>query len=704
MFVVDSQDLSVGRTMTLASDATTRTLTFHSDVSLHQTGLQSGTYRSTTSFESDASTQPLGEGGANQLDVLSDAQVPGPDDLHLPQTTHEEEILPTLPDEFQPTLILPDTDGIANEISRPAALGRDPRLAPCPSTTSLLPHLSDTQNSNDSPEASWPNVAVGAVWHCSAAKSVLDIPASESQATQVNDPRRTDPEETLPLCGSSQLDAPSNIQLEQVEVSQASSQNLIHEDAESQSQNDTGRHATQQVIIGAFATFASLDRAAEAVVEDESDAGVDVSQADAESQSQNNTSKHATQQTIVGAVAASPLLEQASEAAVEHGVDASANASQENEESEHEDEMEYEETLPEPSPKRLRISTGVDDADTLIFDCTAVMQAVASSMSAPICAPKQIITTEEPCMRGQAFHGQNETLVAEAQQPEAESLQIHGNLATDASKHTSSGQTMPEIPSGLVDSNANAALQHKDTKPDTPDSQQTEAIQTLQTVLEDTALESPHPAIHELTSEAHSEQVAVDVLPSTVPQEAPENGLMDDVTLNFKTEIANSNAVAETVVEAGVQNTNQVIQAEDLSEPPATTEEAPVEQPVKRRRLTGKRPLASVNEADRQEINSRHSEPSAGSSPWRKALGHSLAPPERGLQVLVKGDGWGGGSGQFEALVTEADERSFTVIRTGSWEETHVLREYCKLLPASNSGECNVITRTRGRASVKGTH
>merc|ERR1712176_1750923 len=72
------------------------------------------------------------------------------------------------------------------------------------------------------------------------------------------------------------------------------------------------------------------------------------------------------------------------------------------------------------------------------------------------------------------------------------------------------------------------------------------------------------------------------------------------------------------------------------------------------------------------------------SSEIREGIGHSLSPPEQGVKVRVIGDGWGGGSGEYLATITEADGSTFTVIRckkpsgdAGAWEETHVLRENC---------------------------
>jgi len=65
------------------------------------------------------------------------------------------------------------------------------------------------------------------------------------------------------------------------------------------------------------------------------------------------------------------------------------------------------------------------------------------------------------------------------------------------------------------------------------------------------------------------------------------------------------------------------------------------------------------------------------------SLGHTLCPDLQGRRVMVIGDGWGSGEGSFEAVVTEADNFTYTVIVVGSggaYEETHVLKAYCTLV------------------------
>merc|ERR1712194_377573 len=68
------------------------------------------------------------------------------------------------------------------------------------------------------------------------------------------------------------------------------------------------------------------------------------------------------------------------------------------------------------------------------------------------------------------------------------------------------------------------------------------------------------------------------------------------------------------------------------------------------------------------------------------AFGHTLRPPQQGQRVMVIGDGWGGdnqSSESYEALVTEADFLTYTVVALGGarpWSETHVLKSCCVLL------------------------
>mmetsp|Transcript_13888 Transcript_13888/g.31508 ORF Transcript_13888/g.31508 Transcript_13888/m.31508 type:complete len:371 (+) Transcript_13888:1-1113(+) len=85
----------------------------------------------------------------------------------------------------------------------------------------------------------------------------------------------------------------------------------------------------------------------------------------------------------------------------------------------------------------------------------------------------------------------------------------------------------------------------------------------------------------------------------------------------------------------------------------------------------------------------------------RACIGHVLKPPETGCLVKVHGDGWGGassdGQAAFLATVTEADARTFTVIRRGdvhgAWEETHVLKDFCVIVARTSSQEQSFWSR-----------
>mmetsp|Transcript_77702 Transcript_77702/g.166591 ORF Transcript_77702/g.166591 Transcript_77702/m.166591 type:complete len:193 (-) Transcript_77702:37-615(-) len=88
---------------------------------------------------------------------------------------------------------------------------------------------------------------------------------------------------------------------------------------------------------------------------------------------------------------------------------------------------------------------------------------------------------------------------------------------------------------------------------------------------------------------------------------------------------------------------------------------------------------------------------SAAAAPERMAAeqlptGHTLRPREMGQHVAVVGDGWGGGTGGYEAVITEADELTFTVIAISGearWKETHVLRQCCIAVSSGSGGEAD---------------
>jgi len=90
-------------------------------------------------------------------------------------------------------------------------------------------------------------------------------------------------------------------------------------------------------------------------------------------------------------------------------------------------------------------------------------------------------------------------------------------------------------------------------------------------------------------------------------------------------------------------------------------------------------------------------------------MGHTLRPAQMGQRVAVIGDGWGQGSSGYEALVTEADDYTYTVVALSGdspWSETHVLKSCCVILdegpPTSvggGRGWLGRMTRRRARGS-----
>lgn len=95
----------------------------------------------------------------------------------------------------------------------------------------------------------------------------------------------------------------------------------------------------------------------------------------------------------------------------------------------------------------------------------------------------------------------------------------------------------------------------------------------------------------------------------------------------------------------------------------------------RRHRLTGKQ---TPNRASDTAASSSASELRlSADSP---VVGHSLQPQQQGQRINVLGDGWGGNGPGYEAVVTEADHDTFTVIAVSGpelWRETHVRREFC---------------------------
>mmetsp|Transcript_66950 Transcript_66950/g.117314 ORF Transcript_66950/g.117314 Transcript_66950/m.117314 type:complete len:489 (+) Transcript_66950:72-1538(+) len=121
---------------------------------------------------------------------------------------------------------------------------------------------------------------------------------------------------------------------------------------------------------------------------------------------------------------------------------------------------------------------------------------------------------------------------------------------------------------------------------------------------------------------------------------------------------------------------------------------------LRRVRLVGKQPPRGVYALAAQSTSSSSSAPSAAprssaqtrrsatsATEGRKHEAPGVQAPSRdllemGTKVKVCGDGWGGGSGDYLATVTEADSLTFTVIRQvgEKWEETHVLRTHCTIV------------------------
>ncbi|CAJ1385932.1 unnamed protein product [Effrenium voratum] len=124
-----------------------------------------------------------------------------------------------------------------------------------------------------------------------------------------------------------------------------------------------------------------------------------------------------------------------------------------------------------------------------------------------------------------------------------------------------------------------------------------------------------------------------------------------------------------------------------------------------KRRLNGKTPPARPV-ATPARGRGRPSRPSVSSAEKLKRPqklkelgGHTLQPRQQGCRVRVAGDGWGGPGDSYEAIITEADSSTFTVVAVSgpsTWKETHVLQDCCVILetPAGK-----VRTRNEGPSS-----
>lgn len=76
--------------------------------------------------------------------------------------------------------------------------------------------------------------------------------------------------------------------------------------------------------------------------------------------------------------------------------------------------------------------------------------------------------------------------------------------------------------------------------------------------------------------------------------------------------------------------------------------------------------------------------------PKRAGRGKAAAAPvvtDRGAKVEVLGDGWGAGSGRYEATVTDSDDQTYTVIKSSNLEETVVLKKFVKVLERAPEGK-----------------
>eukprot|EP00913_Durusdinium_trenchii_P011037 g10361.t1 len=106
------------------------------------------------------------------------------------------------------------------------------------------------------------------------------------------------------------------------------------------------------------------------------------------------------------------------------------------------------------------------------------------------------------------------------------------------------------------------------------------------------------------------------------------------------------------------------------------------------KRLFGKQPPPPGYKPPKRPRTSRGSKRATAAASPRARPASSL-PPMAGCRVRVTGDGWGGGTGEYEATVVDGDDLSYTIIYIGDDKkytdsclsfETHVLQEHCTLL------------------------
>jgi len=110
--------------------------------------------------------------------------------------------------------------------------------------------------------------------------------------------------------------------------------------------------------------------------------------------------------------------------------------------------------------------------------------------------------------------------------------------------------------------------------------------------------------------------------------------------------------------------------------------------------------LIAGKSAPRRRLRSKKScKVSGGAEFSLGSIGHTLRPDLQGQRVMVIGDGWGDGEGKSEAIVTEADNFTYTVIVVrgdGAYEETHVLKTHCTLVADVKARAAKSASKRRG--------
>lgn len=120
--------------------------------------------------------------------------------------------------------------------------------------------------------------------------------------------------------------------------------------------------------------------------------------------------------------------------------------------------------------------------------------------------------------------------------------------------------------------------------------------------------------------------------------------------------------------------------------------------PARKGRVSQPKPVAS------ERKGRKSSSAAAEDKSHLAATGHTLRPQEMGHRVAVVGDGWGSGQGGYEAVVTEADNHTFTVVAVSGenvWKEAHVLREHCIRLADAVPSNQESVPLSKGQPSQK---